>query len=1047
MTERSSERSAPRPKRDQALRARFKARLLGEDEAALSGALIDLIGTGDGYSGELLAGAERQRISFDAQSPFTVVIGPKTSLFWENETGLAAELPALDPSTLGPSRWRLEGVQRNAERQEATATCVLSDPSIGVLRQEVTLTTDPELAPFGPAVAKAVFGGSADGNGEDWVARIGAAGVPVRQRCITEDGSPVSEMALEIIGVERVEPAEFALPRRARNFLDLIADPEQAEVDPSASEAEERAADEEQVATIEQALGSEGVTRSQTIALLEEAMQDCLGSSRGGGFAASLTQDALSLAAGAVNTFAPLIGSTTITSDTYPGPGGASTLQGRWVIPWLANMAALPRTGPGSGIFCLLRSPRRLTTSPGGVAGGEGLLDRLAWRALSSADGSGMLLTQRLFTAGTLASELAKWGASAPAAVSPLWSATSARLMAASGNLLMVSADDQRVIVEGYEASEYGTFSVDLNIQTTAFEFGAIRLGRLRTPPLYVIRLSGITGTANFTGLVAPVISSARIGSTGNLVLGVTPPAITLDGVVARAPTPFADLIAGLGMAGIAVTMPFLVPVAATLLETIRLIAINVSRVSARTVGVRWTFDVSWAFDTNTGRLEPTVSLLSQSGSVLVLSRWVTPNILANVVEQLVLAFGSLFGTWAAEVANAAARGLQAALRAAGFELPVGRQFGLKATGGSASSTTDRILNLEVDIAPDVLTVMSRSFQTQTLTREKLGLEVRRAVTSMRDDINGTPLTPPALPTLRVGVLAGLGVSQNALNTYVLAQWATRIYEATVSDPAVMMDISAKAPQLATQIGTTLAQLGIWAATPPRVEVAPGAVTAAGRPLVVIFDDVRICMRAFKRQSMAQNAVPTSPSSVGELSFSFSVPASAHLAWPWVMSVDLLRSASAIQLEAVGAWELVDPKDSFVMEKVPEAELRAIALIAAPFLLGRGIGTPGTPITDARTWSRTAPAVQEQTIGIAATGGLAAQRLYMELLTVPQRGLVVVPGLETTLLELFDGSGAPTLLTLSGAPAGTSLGTLNCAQGSQVRDLVFGLSNLLPLGP
>lgn len=1043
---------ATRPKRNQALRARFEARAALDEEGGIGGALAGLFGDGaEGFRGEVLAGPASQRISVDGENSFSIVLGAKKVLFWEHESRLAAELAVAELPSVEASRWRVEDIERG-EREQATATLLLSDPTLGNLRQEITLSTDPELAPFGPAMVRALFSSPGSrGEPEGWLAQIGEAGLPVRQRCVNEDGQVISEMAIEVVGVERVETSEFALPRGSKRFLDQMAKPQEIELDPDDLKADEAAADEEQAGTIEQALGGEGGTRSQTAALVEDAFPDCLGSSRGGSIAASLTQDALSFAASAVNTFVPFIGATTITSSTYPGPGGASALQGRWVIPWLANMAAIPATGAGSGIFCMLRAPRRLTTSPGGAAGGQGILDRLAWRSLITPDGSGMLLTQRLFAAGTLPTELAKWGASAPASLSPLWAATSSRLLAASGDLRLVSTDDQRVIVEAYELSEYGTVSVDLNIPTAPFEFGAASVGPIKLPPLYVVLLTDISGGANFSGLVAPVVSAARIGPAGNIVLAVTPPAITLNGTVARAATPAADLLITTFLASVGAIVPWLLPVAVTLVGTIRVLADNVTQVNARTVGLRWAFNISWVFDSNAGRLEPVVTVAGTLGSVVVTSTWLTPNILANLVESLILGFGNIFGTWTRELANAAARGLQAALRTAGLGLPVGRQFGLKASGGSTISTTDRILILEADVAPDLVDVMTRGFQTQNLTRMQLGSELGRAVTTMRDDLNGPPVTPPALPTLAIGVFAGLGVSQNALNTYVLAQWSSGLYEATVSDPTTLTAIATQAPQMITHFGgTPFQQLGVWAATTPRVEVAPGAVTAAGRPLVVIFDDVRICLRKIPRTNMTQNAFPASPTSVGELSFSFSVPASAHVEWPWVLSLDLLNAPAAVQLETVGAWELVDPTDAFVMQKVPQPELDAVARLVAPFLLQRGVGTPGTPITDAPVWNRTAPAVQEQVLGMAADpmSGAAAQRLYMELLTIPQRGLVMVPGIETALLQLFDGSGAPLLLLLSGAPPGSTLATLTCAQGTTARNAIFNIApNLLPFGP
>jgi hypothetical protein len=91
------------------------------------------------------------------------------------------------------------------------------------------------------------------------------------------------------------------------------------------------------------------------------------------------------------------------------------------------------------------------------------------------------------------------------------------------------------------------------------------------------------------------------------------------------------------------------------------------------------------------------------------------------------------------------------------------------------------------------------------------------------------------------------------------------------------------------------------------------------------------------------------------------------------------------------------------------------------------------------TVNRRKIAIQQEVFdSVPANAFIAEQQVYLDMLH-RRKVLTVLPAVDTVLLELVDGSGAPTLNGLLGLlgtlPAGTTvdLRTMTCAQGDSLR--------------
>ncbi len=503
------------------------------DMGGIAASLFDDISNhSDCYVFDILLTEDRQRVTYgtNKDKAFTVVYHRQEGMIiWDNTTRSVARIAAdvIPRTSIAPAKAIAINTRENGE--EIIFVVKSDDMSLGSVRHELTVSRRQDWARFGPALMTVLHCGPTchAQSGLPWE-QIASAGLIIREQTFVEGGNDlISELNFESLDLVEITDQDFAPPVGYRPLEKLLKKAGKAKPHPRPS-GDIPTSDEIQAAVVKQALeGTLGSTRN-ALQIEENLTPDCLGSTRFGSVTASLHQDFLTIASNAINLIAPLIGSTSIAGGT-------------WTVPWLANLAAVTRanpSAPGSGLFCFLRESRRPTLPPNpGPGGGGGLLDRLAFKSLYEEDAAGLLRTQREFAARTLPTTLATWGIRPP---------TDANLIAAAGNLKMVSPFDQRVITEGYETSELGVFTITgLPVIMGPFLFGSMTIGPQRigpittppltTPPLFMIGISGLTGTVNFASLGGgPLITTATIGNVGNIVLGLRLPTSTFTATVAR---------------------------------------------------------------------------------------------------------------------------------------------------------------------------------------------------------------------------------------------------------------------------------------------------------------------------------------------------------------------------------------------------------------------------------------------------------------------------------------------------------------------------------
>ncbi len=1027
----------PRQTSARGLRARCVVRLNSHrpDLGGIATSLFDeLSDNRSGYAVDVLLTEERQRVTYGAgkNTGLTVVYrGREGMVIWDAATRSVATMDAdmIPRTSISPAR-SMESSRRE-DGKETVFTIAAEDASLGSIRHELTISGRREWAPFGPALLAVLHCGPACHvqSGLPWD-QIAQAGLITRERTFAAGADDlISEIQLESIELVTVSERDFAPPSGFQPLEKVMK--KDGAPRPAPRPDEGPSPTEIQTGVIKQALeGGIGVTR-HALHFNEKLTPDCLGSTRFGAVTASLHQDFLTVAANAINIVAPLLGPTTIAG-------------GSWTIPWLANLAAVnaaSATAPGSGIFCFLRQPRVPTSPPGAAGGGTGLLDRLAFSTLYQRDAAGTLRTQREFAAGTLPATLATWGVGPP---------TDANLLAASGDLTMVSLFDQRVITEGYETGEVGVFSVTgLPGAFTSFSFGSMTFAGMTTPPLFTIGIAGLTGTVNFASLgAAGLVTTATIGSSGNFVLGLSLPTATLRAIVLRAVTPFGGFVLSIGTLGFCLTLPFLCPLAVSLVVLAAFVLTNITLVTATAAGVTWTFDVRFDFDPATERVEPFVSLIGRTGAITVGAFGLTPNIIANAVDALIATFGNIFDAWGAALAEQGRQAIEKALRDYGLHLPVaGRQNELRAIAGGAQSSSGSTLQLTADVRP-IDEVASHPFTTQVITRDMMRQQLLVAHLNLRRDVNPLPPAPPPGPgpALTAGTFVGLGLSQNALNYYIFQQWIQKRFEVTIVDPAIISTFVSTAPTL---FARSPVRIHIWPATAPRVEVSPFEIGRDRRPLIVFFDDVRACFEV----PNAQGTDGLTPFvGVWELSCNFKTSATIDLSWPWVfgLRIDPVRAPGG-EYEP-RTWEFIDPNVPAIMGTVGPSDLAKLVDLIADLLIAPvsavGVQVPASP----RPWTEPLPATQQLMFPpVQPPPPLRPQQAYLEMLA-RRKALYVLPVIDTTLLELVDGSGAPFLntvvlpLAMAPGPFPVTLRTMRCAQGTSLRNFLLPLTGP-PAGP
>jgi len=1032
----SDQRSATKVARGLRARCRVRVDLALNELGGLAASLgTDVANHPDGYELDLLLSGGQQRVTYAAGTDraFTIVHrGAQGAIFWDQRSRTFARLTADDmPHTriVPAAPFKVE-----MPRERPGGTCVLTTkvPGLGEVRHEIELSSHAEWAPFGAALLRVLHCGPVchRQSGLPWQ-ELAEAGLIVRELSfVAGKDAPISETILESVELVDVHPADFE-PPSGFQALEKVLEREPAE--PEAKDDPEQRAVHERV--VKDALAGGGAAANRLLKFVEQLTPDCLGSSRLGPVTAILNQDLFTMAQNAVNLVAPLLGRTTIAGGT-------------WTIPWLTNLAALTAANPnapGSGIFCFLRDPRTVGSPPfPGAGGGSGLLDRMAFKALYDKDATGMTRTERDFSTGMLPATLASWSAGPPA---------STNLLAAGGVLPATSLIDQRSLVEAYETMELGVLNIPLTAPGTLgpFPFGSATFGATTTPPLFTVSVSGITGAVNFASLGGgALVSSCSIGGSGNVVLTAMLPTLTATGTIITATTGFGDFVLGGGTALVCFFNPALCPAFLTLLALANFVLNNVRVFSATATAVGYTFDISWGFDPTTERVEPTVTLLARTGTVTVGSFGATPNGLGSLLDALITALGNLFDLWGAALAAAVTSALQGLIRSSGLQLPVaGTQNNLKAASGSALSSAGSILELRADIRP-VDNSAVQPYLTQVATEDVIETQLKAAHLNMHRDLNpqGPPPPPGPGPVVTVGTFAGLGLSQNALNYYVYAQWLAMVFERTFTDTPTISAFISGAPALFG--GRFPSRVHLWPAVPPRVEIAPAEIALTNMPLIVTFDDVRIC---FEGPPLVGGDGRPLTDGLWEVSCNFSAAATVELAWPWVFSLRIDPTRPAAIGTEPRIWEFVDPNNVSVMSTTPVGVLAKMVNLARDLMIAplssAGVTRTAAPLAPA--WTRPLSAIQQDIIASPPVPlGFKPQLLYLELMA-RRKALHVLPALDTLLFELIDGSGAPDLniwLAAAGAPMPipTTIGALRCPQGSKLRDWLLPLVGL-PAGP
>jgi hypothetical protein len=688
------------------------------------------------------------------------------------------------------------------------------------------------------------------------------------------------------------------------------------------------------------------------------------------------------------------------------GVVGTATLAGELAIPWLSNLAAISSpTAPGKGLFCLLRDVR---INPSGTrpqgSGGLGILDQIAVQDLIALDKNGRSLLQREAMTGALLNSMRSWGI--------LNTALIAKLLAVGGDLRdqSISISERIDIADAYEKTTYGT----LRLGTLPYEMD------ISVPGLVRGHLWSLTGAMDFTTLGGlPLITAAAIGPAGNIVVILNVPITTLTATATWQLDP--RFVVASQVVALLSCLLFPLACQATVATAVLLdffLQTQLSVITATLAGVTITLDVAYRWDGERGVVTPSVAVLSRTGSVTLTPTWRTPNVIQMFAETILASTGNALDLWADELASLVAKAIEDGLRGLGLECPLGAdQLGLSAASGTAESATGSRLTLYAEMRQDPDTA-GHAFATQVPTGDQVARVLEACHSAMRSD-----LTPPPPPSSPIGVYGGLGLSQNALNHYAAAWWRRGYYQWETADQVVIAKLVAAVPPPA--FAQVVSSIHAWSASCPRVEVAQASLEGLGPPLVVFFDDLRICFEGLGQSSDS----PHMP--LLELSASISVPATVTLGGQLVPDFAFYRGS--IQVGDQRVWEAVDPNS--VKGTTGPGWAPLVETVAYELLVGHDAATAvqalGAP---APAWRRPLPSGQPQRLfQWAGVGVLPPQDGYLELLG-RRRVLYLLPAIRSELIEFVDGSGAPMLNTLLGTTASpVSITTMTCPQGASLR--------------
>jgi hypothetical protein len=899
------------------------------------------------------------------------------------------------------------------EEDRTIVTIIIQDAAIGSIREELVFTKDDRFSKFGASLLYRIHCGPACHENSNFpIEELGRHGCLIEERVWVQGHAvPIMELKLEKLSLVDTSDQTFAPPDGYRRLDELIKEAQEkpAEtVDDSPPPARDDPESGFPMADIGRAFSA--------LEFTEELTSDCMGSTRFGSMSAIIHQDLLNHSSVIVNTAAAVVGTATLS-------GGMLT------VPWLSTLSGIPATAPGSGLFSLLRDPRHLPT-PNSPTSGTGLLDRIAVKNLRETDGAGMTRLEREFAAGTLTGTLARWGV----ILSP---ADTALLTAAGGNMNGLSIAGQMAIFEGYELTDLGTLTL-AGLPASLPSTG----GPYIWNGLLGVFLTGITGSVNFASLAGmPLISGAAIGSSGNITATLNVPTVTLTAILINFLTPLgAGILGGTALAA-CIIFPFLCPALALLTLLLVYVLNNVSLLTVTCTGIMLALNIQYQWDPSDQRVNPFVTCVPLAGRITVTNTWVVPNLIGNLFTSLLTSLGNLFNAWFGIMSTQIAPALESGLRKAGLGFPsASNQLMLQAISGFASSTAGVSLMLTADVEP-VAGVAAQPFITQVVPDNEMRTLLETSHILMHRDINPQPVPPPPGPgpVITVATYMGLSVSQNALNYHIFEHWRRHGFEVTITNPTLIAHIiSLVDPSF---FARQPAQIQLWPAAPPRLEVSMEGIVNGIRPLIIFFDDVRAC---FQLPFGFNNSEGFHGS--WEFSFNLKTTGTIQLDWPWTFHLAVDDSPLAVQPSDIRTWEFVDPNVLDIMNKISPATWIPMATqLAAELLRGisaSGIVAPPQP----PPWSRTVPAMTQEILPTIYTMlSPKSQSIYMEILG-RRKALTLLTAVRSDLLELVDGSGAPTLNSLAGLPAtgGINLLTMNRAQGVTLRGWLGVLGSAFP---
>ena len=928
------------------------------------------------------------RLAASGEPLWTIVRRATTrgSTVWDHTQRTVFDLAHEDVMPVSVSPSGTVGVQVRAHGEDTVAELTIDDANTGRVRLVLHLSPRDDVAEHAPALLRLLYGGpSCHVNSGLPLAQLEGLGfLESAATYVGDDDQPISRLVVERVEAVGVTGREFDSPR-GFSVSPVYPDsngqgaPEVRRFNPAV-----QSPSPETIAISRQALTAE-----------ESFTPDCLGSTRYGSMAVLLHQDTLDHASRLVNSVAGLL--------------GTATLAGELSIPWLSDLAAIrgsSAVAPGTGLFCLLRDPRSKPTAthPAG-AGGLGLLDQKAVMDLTTPGPDRRSRLQREAATGALLNSMRSWGITS--------TATIANLFAAGGDLSKVSIPDRVDIAEAYETTTYGTLRV-----------GALPYDEdLDVKDLVHGHLWSLTGAMNFAALGGMPLLSATIGSTGNILTTITVPDTTLSATATWRLDP--AFVAASNAVGLATCLlvPFACPAVAvlsTILNSFLLTQLSVIAGSTSSVSVD--LDVAFQWDAQRGVVAPSVSVVTTTGAVTLTPTWHAPNVIQVFAETIVTSVGNVLNGWVAALASAIAKALEGGLRGLGIECPLGADgLQLSAVSGMAESWPSSQLTLYAELRPDPGTA-GQPFATQVPSGEFVARTLEGCHAAMRSD-----LTPPPPPSSPIGVYGGLALSQNALNHYVGARWRRRDYQWDTADPGLLAKLVGLAPP--ATFPRMVSSIHVWSASCPRVEVAQASLEGLGAPLVVFFDDLRVCFEGLG----TSNDSPEMP--LLELSANVSAEATVRLGD--LFAPDLSFHLGSIRVDDQRVWEAADP-NMFQATAVP-GWAPLVEAVATRLLAGHDAAALASPSAPAPPWRRPLPNTNQQSLfEWSGLGLLPAQDGYLEILG-RRRVLYLLPAIRSELIEFVDGSGAPLLNTLlATAAAPVSITTMTCVQGSGLRlDLGF----------